>query len=162
MLGEVERLRELLSKATPGEWSANGSEVLPENSCGEVQCCGIADCYHGSRTEVAQANADAIASAINFLRSAAFEEMVRDAGRAAYWKQRAKAAEGHLWGADMEVAAKAVHRIAALHDTPWEQLTDQQRWGFSYAAMQAVAAINDCRDARKPNDTAMSAEGANG
>lgn len=64
---DVERLRELLEKAAPGPWVANESEVLPPNSCGTVECCGIAECYHGSRQETAYANADLIAAAVNAL-----------------------------------------------------------------------------------------------
>jgi hypothetical protein len=64
---KIEEMERLLDAATAGPWAANGCEVLPPNSCGTVECCGIAECHHGSRQEVAYANADLIAAAVNAL-----------------------------------------------------------------------------------------------
>jgi len=97
MLGEVERLRELLSKATPGEWRQDRSSADVRAPTGDV---AVAICQEMENLDLsdkatiaeqsrvfADFNAAAITAAVNFLRSAAFEEMVRDAGR---W-QRLKA-----------------------------------------------------------------------
>ena len=71
--------------------------------------------------------------------------------RARYWKQRARSAEGHL-GADLGKAGEAIHAISVLKDTPWDQLTDAQRFGYERAAGLAVYAVNQARDARLPHD----------
>lgn len=79
--------------------------------------------------------------------------------RAAYWKQRAKAAEGHLWGSDLQDAAQAIHGISVLRETAWADLTDMQRFGFDHAARLVVGTINAKRAAREPKDAALAAKG---
>ena len=71
-------------------------------------------------------------------------------GRAAYWKQRAKSAEGHLRGIDAVLAGRAVHARSLKASTPWEDLTEMERTAFAQVAYAAVLAVNAQRDARKP------------
>ena len=68
-----------------------------------------------------------------------------------YWKQRAKAAEGHLQGSDMLAAAKAVHTITTWSHIPWDGLTATVRYGCERAANVAIMAVNDARAIRKPS-----------
>lgn len=78
--------------------------------------------------------------------------------RARYWKQRARSAEGRL-ASDLRLAGQAIHTISALKDTPWDQLTDVQRYGFDRAAGLAVHAVNEARDARLPHDVRLERAG---
>lgn len=56
-----------MSAHTEGPWLAKGASVYGPNSCGFVDCCGIAECFHGSSTEIAEANARLIAAAPDLL-----------------------------------------------------------------------------------------------
>lgn len=89
------------------------------------------------------------------------EALVRGAERAEYWKQRAKSAEGHLWCADHLDAAKALHPRTALSAIAWDDLSPAQIAQLSSAVTVVIGAVNACRDARRPTDTAMSAHPAN-
>ena len=60
-------LRELYEKASIGPWWADGAKVFPPGSCGIIECCGIAECHHGSQEAVEIANAELIAAARNNL-----------------------------------------------------------------------------------------------
>lgn len=51
-----------MTRHTPGPWTAEGPRVLSPHSCGYVECCGIAECFHGSRKDVAEANARLVAA----------------------------------------------------------------------------------------------------
>lgn len=84
-----------------------------------------------------------------------YEFLRRDAERSKYWKQRAKSAEGHLWCADHLVAAKALHPRTALSAIAWDDLSPAQIAQLSSAVTVVIGAVNACRDARRPADTAM-------
>jgi hypothetical protein len=58
-----------MTKFTPGPWTAVGTIVLSPDTCGEVGCCGIAECFHGSQPEIAEANAQLIAAAPDLLEA---------------------------------------------------------------------------------------------
>jgi hypothetical protein len=68
-----------MSKFTPGPWTAVGAIVLSPDTCGEVGCCGIAECFHGSQPEIAEANAQLIAAAPELLE---FAELYVEAWKA--------------------------------------------------------------------------------
>jgi len=78
--------------------------------------------------------------------------------RARYWKQRARSTEGRL-SSDLRLAGQAIHTISALKDTPWDQLTDVQRFGFERAAGLAIHAVNEARGARLPHDVRLERAG---
>lgn len=80
------------------------------------------------------------------------DDLAEASRRAAYWKQRAKSAEGHLFSGDAEAGARAAHAASSLSGTPWPDLTDAQRAGFEFVASRVIAAVNVRRDARKPGD----------
>jgi hypothetical protein len=107
MLGEVERLRELLAKATPGEWrwSTNGNIVPTPYTDTE-----IAAVYSEHDDDTEPANAAAIIAAIAFLRSAAFEEMVRNDARYRHVITRGKL--------PMRCTAGYYYEDGVLHPTP--------------------------------------------
>ncbi len=75
-----------------------------------------------------------------------------DAERAAYWRQRAKSAEGHLYGGDFQVACKEVHRASSFADTPFDQLHDRQKARISSVVGAVLRAVNAQRDRRRPAD----------
>ena len=73
--------------------------------------------------------------------------------RAAYWKQRAKSAEGHLYAGDMKAAMRELHKRTAFAGTPWEDLSVSQHAQIQGAALAVVGAINSQRDRRLPADS---------
>lgn len=73
--------------------------------------------------------------------------------RAAYWKQRAKSAEGHLYAGDMKTAMRELHKRTAFAGTPWEDLGASEISKISGAVVAVVGAINSQRDRRLPADS---------
>ena len=73
-------------------------------------------------------------------------------GRAEYWKQRAKSAEGHLWSGDTYAGARALHRYTRFEGTPWDELTGQQQALIAAGACAVIAEVNARRDTRKPSE----------
>ena len=76
----------------------------------------------------------------------------KDADRAAYWKQRAKSAEGHLFSGDFRAAAMELHKYSRFESTPWPELTGSQHALISSAAGAVIATVNRLRDARRPKN----------
>lgn len=72
--------------------------------------------------------------------------------RAAYWKQRAKSAEGHLYAADFQAACDEMHRVSGYSSTPHDQLTEVQKARISSAVHAVLRAVNAQRDGRRPSD----------
>lgn len=72
--------------------------------------------------------------------------------RSAYWKQRAKSAEGHLFASDLQAACGALHKESNFADTPIDQLRDCQKAKISAAVHAVLRAVNDRRDLRRPAD----------
>ncbi|MEC4024576.1 hypothetical protein VSO52_17500 [Pseudomonas fulva] len=72
--------------------------------------------------------------------------------RAAYWRQRAKSAEGHLYASDFQAACDALHLDSNYADTPPEQLTEVQKARISSAVHVVLRAVNAQRDRRRPAD----------
>ncbi|WP_430317123.1 hypothetical protein [Pseudomonas sp. p1(2021b)] len=72
--------------------------------------------------------------------------------RAAYWRQRAKSAEGHLHASDFQAACDALHLDSNYADTPAEQLTEVQKARISSAVNTVLRAVNARRDLRRPAD----------
>ena len=73
-------------------------------------------------------------------------------GRAEYWKQRAKSAEGHLFASDLQAACEALHKESNFARTPIDQLRDWQKAKISAAVHAVLRAVNDRRDRRLPTD----------
>uniref|UniRef100_A0AAU6W2S4 Initiation-control protein YabA n=3 Tax=unclassified bacterial viruses TaxID=12333 RepID=A0AAU6W2S4_9VIRU len=80
------------------------------------------------------------------------EALRKDAERAAYWKQRAKSAEGHLFSSDVEAGAKAMHKCSLMSNTTWDQLAQEDQWRCFHAAFRVIAAVNGERDRRQPGN----------
>lgn len=72
--------------------------------------------------------------------------------RAAYWRQRAKSAEGHLWGGDFQAACDEVHRVSNFADTPFERLKVWQVARIISVVHAVLRAVNAQRDRRRPAD----------
>jgi hypothetical protein len=85
----------------------------------------------------------------------ALEAAREDAERAAYWRQRAKSAEGHLFASDMRAAAAVIHEHSVHSGTPWEQLSDRDRCTMESVASRVLAAVNVERYRRRPNGAAI-------
>jgi hypothetical protein len=82
------------------------------------------------------------------------QQQLRDAlERAAYWKQRAKAAEGHLYGSDLMAAARDVHQLSLKSGTSWESLSAVDRFACYRIANRVLTCVNARRDARRPKDS---------
>lgn len=79
--------------------------------------------------------------------------------RAAYWKQRAKSAEGHLYAGDMKAAMRELHKRTTHAGTPWEDLSVSRHAQIQGAALAVVGAINSQRDRRLPADSQETAHG---
>ena len=76
-------------------------------------------------------------------------------GRAEYWKQRAKSAEGHLWSSDAYAGARALHRYTRFEGTPWDELTGQQQALITSGAYAVIAEVNARREVRRPADETL-------
>lgn len=70
----------------------------------------------------------------------------------AYWRQRAKSAEGHLYASDFQAACDALHLDSNYADTPADQLTEVQKARISSAVNAVLRAVNARRDRRRPVD----------
>ena len=70
--------------------------------------------------------------------------------RAAYWKQRAKSAEGHLFASDARAVATVLHMRTANKSTPWNDLPDAARWSIEGATAAIVSALEARRHDRLP------------
>jgi len=81
------------------------------------------------------------------------DELETERERANYWKQRAKSAEGHLFANDVRAAAKALHANTTQNETPFEELSEEDRQRRFRGAWTVVAAINAERNRRKPKDS---------
>jgi len=82
------------------------------------------------------------------------EALRKDAERAAYWKQRAKSAEGHLYAGDFYAAARALHQRTAHASIPWEELSVSQTAKICAATAAVIETVNARRDMRLPHDVA--------
>ena len=89
---------------------------------------------------------------VNAEMKAEVEVLRKDADRAAYWKQRAKSAEGHLFSGDFRAAAMELHKYSRFESTPWPELTGSQHALISSAAGAVIATVNRLRDARRPKN----------
>lgn len=155
-----DKLKALAEAATAGQWVTEGEYV---NEHGNVlyayvahENSGmIAEAFANCRVktdEECRANAAFIAGAnpANVLALLAEIEALHD--RAAYWRQRAKSAEGHLYSADFQTACDELHRVSNYADIPPEQLSDVQKARISSAVHTVLRAVNAQRDRRRPAD----------
>lgn len=75
-----------------------------------------------------------------------------DAQRAAYWKQRALSAEGHLVVDAMGAGARAVHSRTHMNGVPFDHAQQEHRDRCSSVATAVVLAVNAERMRRRPKD----------
>lgn len=154
------KLKALALAATPGQWVTEGEYI---NEHGHLlyayvahESSGmIAEAFANCRVKTdaeCRANAAFIAGAnpANILALVAEIETLHD--RAAYWRQRAKSAEGHLYASDFQAACDALHLVSNYADTPADQLTEVQRARISSAVNAVLRAVNARRDRRRPVD----------
>lgn len=83
---------------------------------------------------------------------AAILELIAEADRANYWKQRAKSAEGHLFASDWREACKALHKHTAAAATDWDELSDAERAKIGSAAASVIAVVAGRLNARRPQE----------
>lgn len=76
--------------------------------------------------------------------------------RAAYWKQRAKSAEGHLFAGDFQAAAMELHKYSRFESIPWPELTGSQHALILNAAGAVIGTVNRLRNERRPKDVEKS------
>lgn len=72
--------------------------------------------------------------------------------RTAYWRQRAKSAEGHLFASDLQAACEALHKESNFAETPIDQLREWQKAKISAAVHAVLRAVDAQRDRRRPAD----------
>ena len=149
-----------------GDWHSYGHMEPPEpvmEKCGECDGTGllgeIQDLYQviterdQLRAEVAGLKTGYEAyERVNAELKAEVEGLRKDVDRAAYWKQRAKSAEGHLFSGDFRAAAMELHKYSRFESTPWPELTGSQHALISSAAGAVIATVNRLRDARRPKN----------
>lgn len=87
------------------------------------------------------------------------EALRRDAERAAYWRQRAKSAEGHLFSSDVLAGGKALHQWVRMSEKPWDELSGAERNQLFHAAFRVIAAVNTERNRRQPGGESGVAHG---
>ncbi|MEE1918445.1 ead/Ea22-like family protein [Pseudomonas asiatica] len=154
------KLKDLALAATPGQWVAEGEHI---NEHGHLlyayvahENSGmIAEAFANCRVktdEECRANAAFIAGANPANVLALLSEIDAMHDRAAYWRQRAKSAEGHLHASDFQAACDALHLDSNYADIPAENLTEVQKARISSAVNMVLRAVNAQRDRRRPAD----------
>lgn len=146
--------------ATPGPWIIDGDFV---NEHGNVLSSYIANGRRaGGRIaasfanclvktdEQCRANAAFIAGANPKAVLVLTAEIENLLGRANYWKQRAKSAEGHICSSDNKAAAMALQTRTESAGEDWEKLSGCQRAKLLTAAAIVIGTVNTRRDSRKP------------
>lgn len=140
-------LRRLAEAATGGEWFNAGDLLWFDEKTGESHGLNVEDDRF-----IAAANPAAILALLgeNDKRGA---EIDRLRGRFAYWKQRAKSAEGHLFAGDVRAAAKALHSNTTQGLTKFEDLSEEDRHSRFRGAWSVLASVNSERRLRLPHDS---------
>lgn len=157
---DKDKLKALALAATPGQWVTEGEYV---NEHGHLLYAYVAHENSGMIAEAfancrvktddeCRGNAAFIAGAnpANILALLSEFDALHD--RAAYWRQRAKSAEGHLYSADFQTACDELHKVSNYADIPPEQLSDVQKARISSAVHTVLRAVNARRDLRRPTD----------
>ncbi|MFI8555807.1 hypothetical protein [Pseudomonas putida] len=72
--------------------------------------------------------------------------------RAAYWRQRAKSAEGHFWNGDCRAAFDEVHRASNYAETPFDELEVWQIARIQSVVIAVLRTVNAQRELRRPAD----------
>ena len=172
-------LKRVAEAASQGLWGQDGFEVQNDdiNDYRVARCSRLADAkfiaaanpaavlaliaeneqlaknYKSLCDSVAHLNAASTSAGDEVARlKAECEGLRKDADRAAYWKQRAKSAEGHLFSGDFRAAAMELHKYSRFESTPWPELTGSQHALISSAAGAVIATVNRLRDARRPKN----------
>ncbi|MDM3891780.1 MULTISPECIES: ead/Ea22-like family protein [Pseudomonas] len=158
-----DKLRALAQAATGGQWVTEG-EYINEHGhllyayVAHEKSGMIAEAFANCRVktdEECRANAAFIAGANPANVLALLSEMDALHARAAYWRQRAKSAEGHLYCGDFQAACSEVHRASSFADTPFDQLDDRQKAKISSVVGAVLRAVNAQRDRRRPADVTV-------
>lgn len=142
MAAERDQLRAELATERQRRWDGNESAALERDEDVRKLRAEIAGLKTGNEA-YEQVNAE---------MKAEVEVLRKDADRAAYWKQRAKSAEGHLFSGDFRAAAMELHKYSRFESTPWPELTGSQHALISSAAGAVIATVNRLRDARRPKN----------
>ncbi len=79
----------------------------------------------------------------------ALQEAQQAKEQADYWKQRAAAAEAHMYAVDIRIAAKELHPHTEYHATPWNELSDDERSHIERIAGAMMIAVNRERAERQ-------------
>ncbi|MGY2320406.1 hypothetical protein [Pseudomonas azotoformans] len=124
-----------------GDWQSvrKAQEILAERDQLRAEIAGLKTGYEAYERVNAELKAEV-------------ERLRKDVDRAAYWKQRAKSAEGHLFSGDFRAAAMELHKYSRFESTPWPELTGSQHALISSAAGAVIATVNRLRDARRPKN----------
>lgn len=124
-----------------GDWQSvrKAQEILAERDQLRAEIAGLKTGYEAYERVNAELKAEV-------------EGLRKDVDRAAYWKQRAKSAEGHLFSGDFRAAAMELHKYSRFESTPWPELTGSQHALISSAAGAVIATVNRLRDARRPKN----------
>ncbi|WP_342650877.1 ead/Ea22-like family protein [Pseudomonas sp. REB1044] len=155
-----DKLRALAQAATGGQWVTDGEHInqhghllyayVAHKSSGMI-AQAFANCRVKTDAEC-RANAAFIAAAnpANILALLAeFETLLE---RAAYWRQRAKSAEGHFWNGDCRAAFEEVHRASNYAETPVDQLEVWQVARIESVVVAVLRTVNAQRQRRRPAD----------
>ncbi|MGO0684845.1 ead/Ea22-like family protein [Pseudomonas fulva] len=155
-----DKLRALAHAATGGQWITECEHInehghllyayVAHKNSGMI-AQAFANCRVKTDAEC-RANASFIAGANPANILALLDEFETLHDRAAYWRQRAKSAEGHLHASDFQAACDALHLDSNYADTPPEQLTEVQKARISSAVHVVLRAVNAQRDRRRPAD----------
>ncbi|WP_161551338.1 ead/Ea22-like family protein [Pseudomonas asiatica] len=154
------KLKALAQRATPGQWVTEG-EYINEHGhllyayVAHENSGMIAEAFANCRVKTddeCRGNAAFIAGAnpANILALLSEIDALHD--RAAYWRQRAKSAEGHLYSADFQIACDELHKVSNYADIPPKQLSEVQKARIGSAVHAVLRAVNAQRDRRRPAD----------
>lgn len=149
---KLKALAEATGGVTWSWWTSNSLLRLTTEQAGRHGPDGDAVSAHGNNVACASPYREFIeaASPATVLALVAEIETLHD--RAAYWRQRAKSAEGHLYGGDFQAACKQVQHVSNYADTPLDQLDDRQKARISSVVHAVLRAVNAERDLRRPAD----------
>lgn len=152
---DLKNLEALAKAATAGVWErGDGNEVSVSDEGDESywswEQAGPAQLHGGGNQPAADADYIAAASPANILNLLSEMDALHD--RAAYWRQRAKSAEGHLYAADFQAACDELHQVSNYAEIPHDQLTGLMKARISSAVNAVLRAVNAQRDRRRPTD----------
>lgn len=172
-----DKLRALAEAATTGAWGNDGSSIAPSRQEGGTtyveswraigQMVAVEDAKFvaaacPSTVLALLAEIDQLSAEITDYQAGAarYEDLVEHfkrreqeaLERAAYWRQRAKSAEGHFWNGDCRAAFEEVHRASNYAETPVDQLEVWQVARIESVVVAVLRTVNAQRQRRRPAD----------